>query len=78
MIREDQSIGNHHIFSSASCEDYYFGNVIGRKGFASTIAKSQNSETSNGWPGKGRLTCIRRLLSICRHKTGRWRIPSIT
>lgn len=44
MVREDQSIGNHHIFSSASGEDYYFGNVIGRKGFASTIAKSQYSE----------------------------------
>lgn len=36
MVGEDQSIGNHHVLSSASCEDYYFGDVLGRKGFAST------------------------------------------
>lgn len=79
MVREDQSIGNHYVFPPAGCEDYDFGDVVGRQGLASTIAKIKLVNLFDCVSrGESRLTRIRRLLWPCRRRTGRRRIPSIT
>ena len=37
MLREDESIGYHHIFSAPGCKNDYFRNVIRGKGFTATV-----------------------------------------
>lgn len=51
MVREDQSIGDHHVFSPAGCKHYDFGDVVGRQGLASTIAKIRLATLSLRLPG---------------------------
>ena len=50
MIREDQSIGNHHVFSPAGSEDYDFGDVVGRQRFASAIGRIGLVRRQMWWP----------------------------